>query len=182
MSSWAGQLELQLIPVRTTDRSSLCKFPSSSLVRLDSGLRETGLLANNPTAPCFYSAALYKILSELISQYGQRYSPLSARLYLIIFITFDLISIAIQGTGGGLASSEGSAIPPKSTALGTHIMLAGIIIQLVSMSIFCMLWLYFLWVRGFFPVYLQFPHFTKDKTILKSNWHSKPSPPNGFSI
>jgi len=96
-------------------------------------------------APCFYSAGLYKILSELINQYGQDYSPLSARFYLIIFVTFDLISIAIQGTGGGLASSEGGKIPPQSTALGTHIMLAGIIIQLVSMSIFVGLWLYFVW-------------------------------------
>lgn len=81
----------------------------------------------------------------MIRQYGRQFSPISPRLYLIIFIGFDLLSIAIQGTGGGLASSEGSKVPPGDTAPGTHTMMAGIIIQLVSMSFFVMLWLWFIW-------------------------------------
>ena len=97
------------------------------------------------TAPCFYSAGVYYVLGQMIAQFGRNYSPISPRLYLIIFIGFDLLSIAIQGSGGGLASSAGSKVPPGDTSTGTHIMLAGIIIQLVSMSIFCMLWLWFAW-------------------------------------
>ena len=96
-------------------------------------------------APCFYSAGIYYLLGQLVSQYGRDYSPISPRTYLITFIGFDVLSIAIQGTGGGLASSASSTSPPGNTAPGTHTMLAGIIIQLVSMSVFCILWLYYIW-------------------------------------
>ncbi|KAI9716411.1 MAG: hypothetical protein M1828_000353 [Chrysothrix sp. TS-e1954] len=93
-------------------------------------------------APCFFSAGIYYILGQLIRKWGRQYSLISANLYLWIFITADLASIAIQGAGGGIASSASSASPPKSTATGTHIMIAGIAIQLASMSIFCILFLY----------------------------------------
>jgi hypothetical protein len=95
-------------------------------------------------APCFTSAGIYYILSQLIEHWRKqghdRYSPIGAKLYLIIFITFDLLSIVIQGVGGGLASSAGSE--NKDTSTGTHIMIAGIVIQLVSMSVFCILWIW----------------------------------------
>lgn len=87
----------------------------------------------------------------MISQYGRAYSPISPRVYLFVFITIDLISIAIQGTGGGLASSAGGKVPPADTAPGTHIIIAGIIIQLVSMSVFVVLWFYFIWAARALP-------------------------------
>ena len=80
----------------------------------------------------------------MISQYGRAYSPISPRVYMFVFIGFDLLSIAIQGSGGGLASSAGSKVPPGNTAPGTHLMMAGIIIQLISMSVFVGCWLYFI--------------------------------------
>ncbi|KAL9094938.1 MAG: hypothetical protein Q9165_002888 [Trypethelium subeluteriae] len=87
---------------------------------------------------------IYYILSQLLQHWRQQgythYSPLSPRLYLIIFISFDLLSIIIQGVGGGIAASANN--DDKDTAPGTHIMIAGIIIQLVSMSVFCFLWLW----------------------------------------
>ena len=81
----------------------------------------------------------------MISQYGRRYSLIGPTLYLSIFISFDLLSIVIRAVGGGLASSAGGKTPPGDTKPGTHTMLAGIIIQLVSMSTFAILWVLFLW-------------------------------------
>lgn len=81
----------------------------------------------------------------MISQYGRRYSFIAPNTYLAIFISFDLLSIIIQAVGGGLASSAGGKDPPGNTHPGTQIMMAGIIIQLVSMSTFALLWLMFLW-------------------------------------
>ena len=107
--------------------------------------------SDHVVAPCFYSAGVYYILGQMISQYGRAYSPLPPRVYLFVFIGFDLVSIAIQGTGGGLASSAGSKIPPGNTAPGTHTMLAGIIVQLVSMSFFVILYLYFVWAARALP-------------------------------
>ncbi|KAL6716940.1 hypothetical protein ACLMJK_004852 [Lecanora helva] len=96
-------------------------------------------------SPCFFSAALYYILGQMISQYGRRYSFIGPRTYLAIFITFDLLSIIIQAVGGGLASSAGGKDPPGDTTPGTHTMVAGIVIQLVSMSSFVLLLVIFLW-------------------------------------
>ncbi|KAI9691012.1 MAG: hypothetical protein M1822_008632 [Bathelium mastoideum] len=95
-------------------------------------------------SPCFTSAGIYYILSQLIEHWRQqghtRYSPIGPKLYLYIFISFDLLSIIIQGVGGGMASAASSN--NKNTAPGTHLMMAGIIIQLVSMCIFCLLWIW----------------------------------------
>ena len=104
------------------------------------------------TAPCFFSAAIYYILGEMITQYGRRYSLISARMYLAIFISFDIISIVIQAVGGASASKAGSSDPPGNTKPGTDIMMAGIIIQLISMTVFGLLWLIFIWRARAVPI------------------------------
>jgi hypothetical protein len=53
------------------------------------------------------------ILGQLIDLRGTRYSPLSARLYLVIFANFDLISIIIQAIGSATASKASSVDPHK---------------------------------------------------------------------
>ena len=88
----------------------------------------------------------------MITQYGRRYSLISARMYLAIFVSFDVISIVIQAVGGASASKAGSKDPPGNTKPGTHIMMAGIIIQLVSMTVFGLLWLIFLWRARQVPI------------------------------
>ncbi|KAL8845153.1 MAG: hypothetical protein Q9176_000321 [Flavoplaca citrina] len=99
----------------------------------------------NYPAPSFFSAAIYYILGALITTHGRQYSPMSPKWYLIIFITFDLISICVQALGGGLAASASATYPPGDTEPGTRIMTAGIIVQLVSMTVFAFLWVLFLW-------------------------------------
>lgn len=88
------------------------------------------------SAPCFYSAALYYLLAEFIRRWGRRFSPFSPNLYLWIFISFDLLSIVLQGVGGGLAAAALGSDNGASPDNGTHIMLAGIIVQLAAMCVF----------------------------------------------
>lgn len=88
----------------------------------------------------------------MIRQYGRRYSFIGLNTYLYIFISFDLLSIVIQAVCGGLASSAGAKDPPGDTSVGVHIMLAGIIIQLVSMTSFAGLWVSFLWRARALPI------------------------------
>ncbi|KAL8711897.1 MAG: hypothetical protein Q9220_003841 [cf. Caloplaca sp. 1 TL-2023] len=96
-------------------------------------------------APCFFSASIYYILSALVDKYGLRYSPLRPRSYLYIFITFDIISILMQSIGGGLAAAVVANDIYGDPYLGTWIMEAGIIVQLLSMTIFGGFWVLFLW-------------------------------------
>lgn len=78
---------------------------------------------------------------------GQHTSPLKPKLYLIIFLTVDTISLVMQGVGGALA---GQAFSKKqSTNSATNIMVAGIMFQLVSTCIFTTLYQYVVLFRGF---------------------------------
>ena len=85
-------------------------------------------------APVFYTAGIYILLGRLIKIFGPESSILSPKLYLWIFCTCDVVSLVIQAAGGGMASSASNGV--GDTAPGTNTMVAGIVFQLVSISVF----------------------------------------------
>ncbi|XXH05390.1 hypothetical protein Hte_011816 [Hypoxylon texense] len=87
--------------------------------------------------PVFYTAALYVLLGMFIAVLGRQYSLISARMYTIIFLSCDVISLVIQAAGGAMASSAASS--EGDTQLGTNIMVAGVIFQLAAMTVFALL-------------------------------------------
>ncbi|KAF7595520.1 hypothetical protein BBP40_005856 [Aspergillus hancockii] len=92
-------------------------------------------------APTFTTAGIYCVLSMMVPIVGRDKSPLSPRTYLIIFIGADVLSLILQGIGGGMSASalgkDGNEWP------GTYTMVAGIIFQLVVLVIFTV---FFQWV------------------------------------
>ncbi|KAI1372396.1 RTA1-domain-containing protein [Hypoxylon crocopeplum] len=88
-------------------------------------------------APVFFTAALYVLLGQFINILGREYSLLSARMYTIVFMTCDVVSLVVQAAGGAMASMASSN--NKDTKLGTNIMVAGVIFQLVAMTAFALL-------------------------------------------
>ncbi|KAJ5151172.1 RTA1-domain-containing protein [Penicillium canariense] len=86
-------------------------------------------------APVFFTAGIYILLARYIQIFGKETSFLAPKLYLWIFCTCDIISLVIQAAGGGIASSE-SDDPHGNPDPGTHTMVAGIVFQLVSISVF----------------------------------------------
>ncbi|PWY81601.1 RTA1-domain-containing protein [Aspergillus sclerotioniger CBS 115572] len=86
-------------------------------------------------APTFFTAGIYVLLGRFIQLFGRQSSILSPKRYLWIFCTCDIVSLVIQAAGGGLASSESNEVN-GDTSLGTNIMVAGIVFQLVSLTIF----------------------------------------------
>ncbi|KAJ3899004.1 RTA1 like protein [Lentinula edodes] len=88
-------------------------------------------------------AANFIILAGVIRKLGDCYCQLSPRLYSIIFLSCDFIALAVQGGGGGIASAA------KDTAdtvnLGSHIMLGGIVFQLVVIICYVVLAIEFFW-------------------------------------
>ncbi|KAF9891162.1 hypothetical protein FE257_005098 [Aspergillus nanangensis] len=86
-------------------------------------------------APTFFTAGIYVLLGRFIQILGRQSSILSPKLYLWIFCTCDVISLVIQAIGGGIASVESSKIN-GDTAPGTHIMVAGIVFQMFSITVF----------------------------------------------
>lgn len=78
------------------------------------------------------------LLGRFIHLLGPETSILSPKLYLWIFVTCDIISLVVQAVGGGMASMEVNKVN-GDTAPGTHTMVAGIVFQLASITVFVFL-------------------------------------------
>ncbi|OJZ81314.1 hypothetical protein ASPFODRAFT_199350 [Aspergillus luchuensis CBS 106.47] len=97
-------------------------------------------------APTFFTAGIYVLLARFIRIFGPQSSILSPKLYLWIFCTCDIISLVVQAAGGGMASSgAGDSSSSSSQSTGTHIMVGGIIFQLVAITVFVALGADFAW-------------------------------------
>ncbi|KAE8382569.1 RTA1 like protein-domain-containing protein [Aspergillus bertholletiae] len=86
-------------------------------------------------APTFFTAGIYVLLGRFIQILGRESSILSPKMYLWIFCTCDIISLVVQAIGGGMASSETNK-EGGDTAPGTHVMVAGIVFQMFSITVF----------------------------------------------
>jgi len=85
-------------------------------------------------APTFLTAGLYTMLGVMIRTLGPQYSRLTPKAYLITFISADVIALIVQAIGGAKASFafQGGKDPNP----GGHIMLGGIIFQLVGILLY----------------------------------------------
>jgi hypothetical protein len=84
-------------------------------------------------APAFLSAGLYIMLKRLVLLFGPQYSRISPNAYAYIFVSADVVSIILQGAGGAI-----SAIATEKTFLdqGVDIMIAGLVSQVFTLTIF----------------------------------------------
>ncbi|OCH96123.1 RTA1-domain-containing protein [Obba rivulosa] len=84
-------------------------------------------------APTPFVAAIFILFSRIVQRLGPAYSRLSPRLYSRIFFTADFVCLLVQAVGGGIAATANTN---SGANLGGNIMLAGIVLQMVSLSIF----------------------------------------------
>ncbi|KAL0566542.1 envelope glycoprotein [Marasmius crinis-equi] len=82
-------------------------------------------------------AANFVVFGRLVSLLGTEYSRLRPNYYSYIFLGCDILSLVLQGAGGGIASSA----DPGTSALdaGTNLMIAGIALQVAMMAVFVVL-------------------------------------------
>ncbi|KAJ7446599.1 RTA1-like protein [Mycena latifolia] len=97
--------------------------------------------------PTPLAAANFMILGRIIMLLGQSYSRLTPKQYTTIFLMCDIISLFIQGIGGGMAAH--AVTSKKSPTTGGNVMLVGIIAQLVTITI------YILCAAEFFMRYMK---------------------------
>lgn len=96
-------------------------------------------------APAFITASIYLCLARVIyildpSLVHTRLQPMT---YTKMFVTFDFISLVLQGAGGGIAAT---ANDDKAMGdMGVHIMVAGLAFQVVSLVTFSCLCCDFAW-------------------------------------
>lgn len=83
-------------------------------------------------APAFLAAGIYLTLKHIVIQFGSQWSLLKPNWYTYIFIACDVLSLVMQSAGGALAAT---ADPGENIGdIGTDIMIAGIIWQVVGKS------------------------------------------------
>ncbi|KAF2637508.1 RTA1-domain-containing protein [Massarina eburnea CBS 473.64] len=84
-------------------------------------------------APSFLAAGIYLTLKHIVIHIGEPWSRLRPIFYTYIFIACDLTSLVGQSAGGALAAMGSD----KATIdLGTNLMLAGIIWQVIVLVVF----------------------------------------------
>jgi len=84
-------------------------------------------------APTPFIAANFIMLSKFVQRLGPAYSVLSPKWYSIIFCTSDFVSLVVQAIGGGMAATASDLTQQN---LGSNIMLAGIVFQLVVIIVY----------------------------------------------
>lgn len=90
-------------------------------------------------APCFLMAGVYYILAQLVLIYGNHFSYLKPMSYSAIFIVCDLISICVQGAGGGTSNGDSA-----SSENGRYIMIGGLAFQVATITVFMFFWFSFI--------------------------------------
>jgi hypothetical protein len=85
-------------------------------------------------APVFFSAAIYTIVSVMIAIYGREHAPLPPKVILAVFITADVVATIIQIAGAALVGVAYSNQKDPSTP--SHILLAGLAVQVASFAVF----------------------------------------------
>ncbi|KAG9023505.1 hypothetical protein FS837_005765 [Tulasnella sp. UAMH 9824] len=93
-------------------------------------------------APSFMTAAMFIMMGRIIHLVGTEYSRLKPRTYSILFISADLVALVVQAVGGAAAAS---AETPEGSERGANIMVAGIIVQMAAITIYCVIQGDYLW-------------------------------------
>ncbi|KAM0723236.1 hypothetical protein Q7P37_001436 [Cladosporium fusiforme] len=84
-------------------------------------------------APVFLTAAIYLTLSRVILIYNASLSRLSPRTIALTFMTSDFLSLVLQAVGGAIADTADERALKDA---GINIMIAGLVLQAVSLTVF----------------------------------------------
>lgn len=88
-------------------------------------------------SPAFNSAAIYLVLQDIVEIFGRDWSILKPRDYTRVFIAADVVSLILQGTGGGLAATARGS--EKRLHIGNKFLMTGISFQVLALLTFFLL-------------------------------------------
>jgi len=87
-------------------------------------------------APSALAACVYLTLKHLVNFFGPEHSLIKPRLYPWIFVGCDILSMVLQGIGGGVAASAGGdGSNFKLVQMGNRLIIAGIAFQVATMTV-----------------------------------------------
>jgi hypothetical protein len=80
------------------------------------------------------AGGIYLSLRNIVRAFGKENSRISPETFTRVFIPCDVLSLVLQALGGGISST--ASHEGRSTALGDHIMVAGLAFQVLTLAIF----------------------------------------------
>ncbi|KAG8855591.1 hypothetical protein FRB96_006785 [Tulasnella sp. 330] len=83
--------------------------------------------------PSFMTAAFFIMYVRIVRIVGEEYSRFSPRRYTRLFVGTDVFALLTQSVGGAMASGTSDATQIQN---GTHVMVGGIILQLVAITVY----------------------------------------------
>jgi hypothetical protein len=86
-------------------------------------------------APVFLTASIYLTLSRIFLIYAPSLSRLAPRTVALSFMTSDFLSLVLQAAGGAIADTAPDSDPDLKQT-GIDVMIAGLVLQCVSLAIF----------------------------------------------
>ncbi|KAJ7871061.1 RTA1 like protein-domain-containing protein [Mycena leptocephala] len=84
--------------------------------------------------PTPLAAANFIVLGRIINRLGPVYSRLSPKLYTILFLCCDIVSLVVQAVGGGMAAT--AVNENRDPTKGGNIILGGIVFQMVTIAVY----------------------------------------------
>ncbi|CAO1630342.1 unnamed protein product [Sympodiomycopsis kandeliae] len=78
--------------------------------------------------PVFFAAIHFAILGKVLILFGRKFGIVPPKLIIPVFVTLDVVSLAIQGAGSGIAAVN--EIDLKDPSGGSNIVVGGLAIQL----------------------------------------------------
>ncbi|KAF2463797.1 RTA1-domain-containing protein [Lindgomyces ingoldianus] len=85
-------------------------------------------------SPAFVAGGIYLTLKHIVLNFGEKWSRLRAGWYTWIFISCDILSLVLQGAGGGIAATADTG--SSMLDVGTNLMITGVIFQVVVLVFF----------------------------------------------
>ncbi|KAG9008964.1 hypothetical protein FRB94_005529 [Tulasnella sp. JGI-2019a] len=107
--------------------------------------------------PSFMTAAFFIVFVRIIRMVGPEYSRLSPSIYTFLFVGTDVAALLIQSIGGAIAAT---ADTHAGSATGAHIMVGGIVLQMVAITVYAVTSVEFFW-----RVYMEMPFSTCQQDI-----------------
>ncbi|KAI0342093.1 RTA1-domain-containing protein [Trametopsis cervina] len=94
-------------------------------------------------SPCGFIAAEYVILGRLVQWLkAEKHLLIRPSRVTAVFVCSDVITFLVQGSGGGISASARENV--SMAQLGSHVFFAGLILQLISFSLFTVMLIVFL--------------------------------------
>jgi len=84
-------------------------------------------------APAFFAAGIYLTLKHLTLCFGSEHSLIRPKYYTWLFICCDIVSLILQGAGGGISATADTYTKQKS---GNDLALSGIVFQVFTLLVF----------------------------------------------